>query len=282
MRVIDVRGLRVRYRGAPADAVAGIDFSVGTGEVFGVLGPNGAGKSTIQRVITGAHRDFTGAVSVLGRPVADWGRGLYRRIGVGFELPASYPRLTAAENLAAFAALHGCHPGRVEATLAMLGLSDVAGHRAADFSKGMKTRLNLARALLHDPELLVLDEPTTGLDPTHTDQVRSILAEAAAAGRTVLLTTHDMVTADRLCHRVAFLHRGRLVAVDTPRALRLRHGRSTVLVEYRAGGSLRRAEYRTARDPALHELLASGAVETIHSREASLADVFVAVTGDSP
>src|SRR5690242_3391964 len=147
--VIRVEGLRVRYPAAARDAVTGIDFTVAAGEVFGLLGPNGAGKSTTQRVLSGQLRQYTGNVEVLGKPVGAWGRALYERIGVGFELPAYFPKLTARENLAAFAALYRRPTLRPIDALATVGLSDAADQRAATFSKGMKMRLNLARAILH-------------------------------------------------------------------------------------------------------------------------------------
>ncbi|MGA4992649.1 ABC transporter ATP-binding protein [Nonomuraea bangladeshensis] len=275
---IRVEALRVRYRAAARDAVAGVDFTVDAGEVFGLLGPNGAGKSTTQRVLTGQHRRYTGRVQVLGRPVAGWGRDLYERIGVGFELPAYFPKLTARENLAAFAALHRRPVDRPDQVLAAVGLADAADQRAATFSKGMKMRLNLARAILHRPDVLFLDEPTSGLDPTHAADVRAIIRAQADAGRTVFLTTHDMPAVEELCTRVAFMREGAFVAVDTPRNLRLAYGRRSVVVEFAEAGELRQAEFPAADDPGLLDLLATGRVRTVHTREAALADVFIAVT----
>ncbi|MQA87665.1 MAG: ATP-binding cassette domain-containing protein [Streptosporangiales bacterium] len=276
---IEASGLRVRYPGTEADAVAGIDLAVAPGEIFGLLGPNGAGKTTTQHVLTGQLRRYEGRAAVLGRPVGEWGPALYQRIGVGFELPAHFPKLTARENLAAFAALYDGPVLPVRDALAAVSLTDVADRRAADLSKGMKMRLNLARALLHRPDVLFLDEPTSGLDPANAADVRAIVAEQAAAGRTVFLTTHDMTAADELCDRVAFMHEGRFAAVDTPRALKLAHGHGTVVAEYAENGDLRRAEYASTAVPDLRRLLATGTVETLHTREASLADVFIAVTG---
>ncbi len=276
---IEVSGLHVRYRGATSDAVAGLDFTVASGEVFGFLGPNGAGKSTTQRVLTGQHYSFTGSVTVLGRPVRSWGRDLYERIGVGFELPAYFPKLSGRENLAAFAAFYDAPGEAVAAALAAVGLDAAADRRAADYSKGMKMRLNLARAILHRPDVLFLDEPTSGLDPGSAEDVRAIIRAQAAAGRTVFLTTHDMPTADQLCDRVAFLHQGRLVALDTPRALKLAHGHATIAVEHVADGEVRRDEFGTPSDPGLLALLASGSAQTVHTLEASLAEVFLAVAG---
>ena len=280
--VIRVTGLRVRYPGAARDAVAGIDFTVAAGEVFGLLGPNGAGKSTTQRVLTGQHRRYTGGAEVLGKPVAGWGQALYERIGVGFELPAYFPKLTARENLAAFAALHRRPADRPEQALAAVGLAYAADQRAATFSKGMKMRLNLARAILHRPDVLFLDEPTSGLDPANAADVRAIIRAQADTGRTVFLTTHDMPAVEELCTRVAFMRDGAVVAVDTPRNLRLAHGRRAVTVEFDEAGQPRQAEFPAPDDPGLLALLATGRVQTVHTREAALADVFIAVTHHTP
>ena len=280
--VIRVEGLRVRYPAAARDAVAGIDFAVAAGEVFGLLGPNGAGKSTTQRVLTGQHRRYSGAAEVLGRPVDAWGRALYERIGVGFELPAYFPKLTARENLAAFAALYRRPADRPEQALAAVGLADAADQRAATFSKGMKMRLNLARAIAHRPDVLFLDEPTSGLDPANAADVRALIRAQADAGRTIFLTTHDMSAVEQLCTRVAFMRDGAIVAIDTPRRLRLAYGRRSVTVEFAEAGELRHAEFPTVDDPGLLALLATGRVQTVHTREAALADVFIAVTSHLP
>ncbi len=274
-----VAGLRVRYPGTAFDAVAGIDVCVPVGEIFGLLGPNGAGKSTTQRVLTGQMRRYDGRVEVLGRSVRDWGPSLYQRVGVGFELPAYFPKLTTRENLAAFAALYDGPVEPIDRLLVAVGLTEVAHRRASELSKGMKMRLNLARSILHRPDLLFLDEPTSGLDPAHAAEVRAIIRDQARAGRTVFLTTHDMATADELCDRVAFMHDGTLAAVDTPRKLKLAHGRRAVVAEYTGPGGLCRAEFAATDEPELLALLGKGGVETIHTREASLADVFIAVTG---
>ena len=279
--VIRVEELRFRFAGAARDAVDGISFEVGEGEVFGFLGPNGAGKSTTQHVLTGQLGGYRGQAEVLGRSLAQWRSDLYQRIGVGFELPAYFPKLTARENLAAFAGLYRGATLTPLAALELVGLAEVADQRPTTFSKGMKMRLNLARALLHRPDVLFLDEPTAGLDPNHAAQVHEVIRARAAAGNTVFLTTHDMDTVDQLCDRVAFLLDGRIRAIDTPRALRLAHGQPRVCVESRSDGQLRTSEFplTVPTDPALLALLRDAAVETIHTREATLRDVFIAVTG---
>jgi fluoroquinolone transport system ATP-binding protein len=279
---IRVEDLRVRYRGGHRDAVDGISFQVAAGEVFGLLGPNGAGKSTTQRVLTGQLTGYRGRAEVLGRSLSSWSSDLYERIGVAFELPASWPRLTVAENLASIA---GLYRGRTLAPLAALdlvGLAGAADRRAGSLSKGMAMRLNLARALLHQPEVLFLDEPTAGLDPGHAAQVHQVIRSRARQGCAVFLTTHDMTTVEEVCDRVAFLADGRLPVTGTPRDLRLAYGRPTVRIEYRAAGRAQAAEFplTVPTDPALVALLRDSAVETIHTREATLREVFIAVTGD--
>jgi fluoroquinolone transport system ATP-binding protein len=280
--VIRVAGLRVRYPAAARDAVAGIDLTVAAGEVFGLLGPNGAGKSTTQRVLTGQHHHYSGGVEVLGKPVDQWGRTLYERIGVGFELPAYFPKLTARENLAAFAALYRRPTERPEQALATVGLAEAADQRAATLSKGMKMRLNLARAILHRPDVLFLHAPTSGLEPANAAEVRAVIRAQADAGRTVFLTTHDMPAVEQLCTRVAFMRDGAIVAIDTPRNHRLAYGHRSVTVEYTEDGRLRHTEFPAADDPGLLALLATGRVQTVHTREAALADVFIAVTNHTP
>ena len=181
-----------------------------------------------------------------------------------------------------FAGLHGGETEDPDALLDRVGLAEDGDKRVGEFSKGMRGRLTLARALLHRPELLFLDEPTAGLDPVTARRIRQVIREAREAGATIFLTTHDMVTADELCDRVAFLVDGRIAALDVPRALRLAHGRRVVRVEAMRDGTREAREFaldRLGDDPEFQTLLRSGGVETIHTLETTLEDVFVRVTG---
>ncbi|MGI8576107.1 MAG: ABC transporter ATP-binding protein [Egibacteraceae bacterium] len=277
---VSVRGLGYRYPGARAHAVAQLTFDVRKGEIFGLLGPSGAGKSTTQKLLTGLLRGYAGAIEVFGRPLPAWGSSYYEHIGVSFELPAAYRKLTATENLAFFAALYERPSLPTNALLDRLGLADVADERTGTFSKGMHVRLNLARALLHEPELLFLDEPTAGLDPSNVRLVTELLVEQRTAGRTVLLATHDMAVAQAVCDRVAFVVGGRIALVDAPRVLRQRYGTRTVQVGYRSDDRLLHREFALdglVDDQDFTRLLRSGVVETLHSREAELADVYVRI-----
>lgn len=280
---LEVTNLRHTYPGAARPAVDGVSFEIAGGEVFGFLGPNGAGKTTTQQCVIGLLSGWTGNVRILGREVGAWGRELYDQVGVAFELPAGYARLTAREDLSHFAALHGTAVRDIDELLASVLLTDAADVQVGSFSKGMRMRLNLARALLHNPRLLFLDEPTSGLDPATARQVRSLIVAERERGTSVFLTTHDMVTADAVCDRVAFMVDGRIAACDSPRSLRLASGTGRIRVEYRDDGGARREETfpLSGEQDGLGALLASGRVEAIHSTEASLEDIFVQLTGRS-
>jgi fluoroquinolone transport system ATP-binding protein len=281
--MIDVHDLHYSYPGTTTPALHGLDFGVAKGEIFGFLGPSGAGKSTTQRILIKLLHGYRGRITVLGRDLAQWGQEYYEHVGVGFELPNHFQRLSARRNLEYFAALYSRPTRSPTELLAALGLAADADMPVERFSKGMQTRLGLARALLHRPELLFLDEPTSGLDPASARVVKDIILAEREAGATVVLTTHTMALADELCDRVALIVDGRIAQVDAPRALRLRFGVPSLRVEY-LNGSLRSAEFPLqglADNQEFQRLLRDTAVQTIHSREATLEDVFLAVTGRS-
>lgn len=281
--IIDVQGLVFAYPGAAAPAVRDVSFQVYRGEVFGLLGPSGAGKSTLQKVLTRQHRRIhSGRVQVLGRSIADWGQDFYERIGVGFELPNHFPRLTARENLEFFAALYARPSRPPKELLALVGLERHLDTRVSDFSKGMMMRLNFARAIQHEPELLFLDEPTSGLDPVNAAHVKALVKTLQQQGRTVVLTTHNMTDVDELCERVGFMVAGEMKSLDDKEALKARHGRREVLVEFGERPALQRRLFPLdglADNRAFHEVLATQQVQALHSQEATLDRVFAAVTG---
>lgn len=281
--VIRVEGLTFTYPKATEPAVRGMDFTVGRGEIFGFLGPSGAGKSTTQKLLIGLLRGHEGEASVWGKDPLAWGPAYYQRIGVSFELPNHYLKLTGLENLQFFASLYAGRTLDPMELLDAVGLADDADTRVGKYSKGMQMRLTFARSLLNDPELLFLDEPTSGMDPVNARKVKNIILDLKARSRTIFLTTHDMTTANELCDRVAFVVDGRIVALDTPAELKIARSQRVVRVEYRGDdGGLAAAEFGMddlADDPNFHAVLRNYHVETIHSREASLEDVFVDITG---
>ena len=222
--MIHVDGLTHTYNNAEEPAIKALTFDVEDGEVFGFLGPSGAGKSTTQNVLTGLLHGWQGTVEILGKDVRAWGGELYESIGVSFEAPNHYLKLTARENLDYFRSLYPGETEKVETVLAIVGLEESIDKKVETFSKGMKNRLNFARSLLNKPRLWFLDEPTSGLDPVNAVNIRKIIKNKRAEGVTVVVTTHDMHTAEEVCDRVAFIVAGELAAVDSPDNLRRKHG----------------------------------------------------------
>lgn len=280
--MIRVEGLTFTYAGASSAALRGVSFSVAQGEVYGLLGPSGAGKSTTQRILMGLLRGYAGKVELFGQPIASLGRSLYNRIGVSFELPALYLRLTALENLTLFAALYDRPTRDPMEVLALVDLADAARQRVDQFSKGMKMRLNLCRALLHDPDLVFLDEPTTGQDPARSRLTRDLIRDLKRDGKTVFLTTHNMAEAQEVCDRVGFLVGGHIPVTGRPDELMQQFGRREleVTVSTTAGAETRR--YAMAGIGENEEFLGfirAGEVRSMHTMEASLDDIFIEATG---
>ncbi len=282
--MIHVDKLEFTYAGASQPAVRDVSFDIRPGEVFGFLGPSGAGKSTTQKVLIKLLKGYVGEVSVFGKALGAWGSDYYERIGVSFELPNHYQKLTAAENLRLFASLYRRATRDPLELLKLVDLQDDANTRVAAFSKGMQMRLNIARALLHSPDLLFLDEPTTGLDPVNARRVKELVLEQKSLGHTVFLTTHDMNVADELCDRVAFIVDGRIARIESPRALKIAEGVRSVRVEYFENGGTARRDFpldSLGGDADFAELLRTRPIETMHTQEATLEEIFIKVTGRS-
>ncbi|WP_330456143.1 ABC transporter ATP-binding protein [Streptomyces sp. NBC_00820] len=226
MNAISTRGLRRTFVRKSAEKVAlhGIDIEVPEGEVHGLLGPNGAGKSTLCKILSTVLLPTSGTASVMGRDVATATTAVRSLIGVSLGGDRGlYGRLSARQNLRYWGALYGLSgrvlDARVTTLLERVGLSGHADDRAETFSRGMKQRLHLARAIVHDPPVLLLDEPTAGLDPVAAHGFRTIIEELRRERRTVLLATHDMDEAEALCARVTLIDGGRVLATDSPRTL---------------------------------------------------------------
>jgi len=280
--MIQVNGLVFTYPGSNEPAVKDLEFSVDDGEIFGFLGPNGAGKSTTQKVLTGLLRDYQGKVSILDREVREWGSDLYEQVGVGFELPVHYGRLTARENLNYFASLYREKTEDVDELLEQVDLLEHADNRVERFSKGMRVRLSFARSILCRPRLLFLDEPTTGLDPLSARRIKDLILKHRDRGATVFLTTHDMATADEICDRVAFLLDGQIALIDAPRELKVRYGEKRVRVEYGVDGTLEVRDFPLAglaENEEFQNVLRKPSLQTIHTQETSLENIFIRVTG---
>ncbi len=277
MKTIEAINLNRAFNGRKA--VEDVSFSVEEGEIFGLLGPNGAGKTTTIRMLTGQLRPTAGGARVAGCDVVRERQALKSQIGVVFEYQNLYERMTGGENLLFAARLYGCDPGRVREMMEKVGLTDRAKDPIRSYSNGMKQRLLIARALLHRPRILFLDEPTKGLDPTASRQIRDLVTELAAQGVTILLTTHYMEEADQLCRRVAFLNEGRIVAMDTPQKLKVSHGQRLVRAVFKDGSDRTVSLDNPADGKQLGEWAARGDILTVHSAEATLEQIFIRLTG---
>ncbi|WP_214059964.1 MULTISPECIES: ABC transporter ATP-binding protein [unclassified Mesotoga] len=281
--MIEVNNLYYSYSRNTEYAVKGISFEVKEGEVFGFLGPNGAGKSTTQKILTGLLPLQKGSARVMDVDVSKTTSEFYNRIGVSFENPNLYLKLTGLENLEYFASLYDVPTADPMNLLEMVGLKEAAKKKAGEYSKGMQQRLVFARSLINNPKIWFLDEPVSGLDPSTSSSIRKVIKEKNTEGTTIFLTTHNMHVADELCDRVAFIVSGEISLIDSPRNLKLKYGKRLVEVEYKANGSLRK-EKISLTHPAdrerLNSLLNSEVIETIHSKEATLEEIFIKATGE--
>lgn len=288
--MIEARDLRRTF--GSNEAVAGISFSTRRGEIFGLLGPNGAGKTTTIRMLTGQIDPSGGSAIVAGCDIVKERAQLKERIGVVFEEQNLYDRLPARLNLEFSCWLYGLPKSRVDEVLDLVKLRDRAKDPIRTFSNGMKQRIMIARALLHRPPMLFLDEPSRGLDPISAREVRQTVKQLSQEGITILLTTHLMEEADQLCQHVAFIVNGRLVADDAPRNLKLSHGQRALSVMLAAdlhasNGNEPYSEMTLSLDdPAdqqqLAQWMAQGKIRAVHSREATLEEVFVELAGVRP
>lgn len=271
------------YRYGDLLAVDHINFHVDEGEILGFLGPNGAGKTTTVKMLTGQMRPKEGKATLLGLDVVRHTEKVQAQIGVCFEIANLYEQMTGIENLKLFAQLFGVKNYDPMASLQRVGLGERGKSRVEGYSKGMKQRLMVARALVNQPRILFLDEPTEGLDPVSAESIRNLILEESQKGVTVFLTTHDMLEADKLCDRVAFINQGKIAALDTPHNLKQQYGKRMGKAQVAGGdGRLENREIMldtqaTAAD--LQALFSTEQVVTIHSEEASLEDIFIKITG---
>jgi len=280
--VIEVRNLSFHYPGNNHQALDSLNFAVNKGEIIGFLGPSGAGKSTTQKILIGLLKGYRGQVTIFDKDLTAWGADYYQRIGVSFESPNHYRKLTALENLNFFRSLYSSETEEPKELLAMVGLAEDSNTRVAHFSKGMQMRLNFARALLNRPELVFLDEPTSGLDPINVRNIINIIRQLQEEGRTIFLTTHNMALADELCDQVAFIVDGQISLIDSPRELKIRYGQRIVKIEYQGEGKVEQQEFSLeglGNNEEFYQLLRQKSIDTIHTQEATLEDIFIKVTG---
>lgn len=278
--MIKVKNLQFKYPKSKGNTIDGIDFEIKEGEIFGFLGPSGAGKSTTQKILMKLLRGYEGEIEYRGKSLDSYNDEFYQDIGVSFEMPISFSKLTAMENLEFFKNLYS-NTVDVEPLLKQVGLWEDRDKKAGEYSKGMKIRLNFVRALLNNPKFLCLDEPTNGIDPANARIMKDMIRDFRNKGGTVFLTSHIMSDIDELCDRVAFIDNGKLSEMDSPRNLKIKYGKRSVKVEYREEGELVTKEFSMAdiKTQEFFDLLRDKEIETLHSGETTLEEIFIQVTG---
>lgn len=279
--MIHVKDLSYIYKSDSKLVVKGVNFNVEQGEIFGFLGPSGAGKSTTQKILSKQLSHYKGSIKVNNKDLKSWNGNYFETIGVGFELPNHYLKLTARENLEFFSSFYRSTVEKPEKLLKMVGLFADMDKKVEGFSKGMKMRLNFVRAIMHNPDIVFLDEPTSGLDPVNARIIKDIIFGLKEQGKTIFLTTHNMHDADELCDRVAFIVDGELKLIDSPKSMKLHHGRRTLIVEH-INGEKSYDEFDLDTLNANEEfikVIKTSEIVSIHSQEATLDEIFIKTTG---
>ena len=276
-----VSDLKFKYPGNKEDTIKGISFEFDKGEIFGFLGPSGMGKSTTQKLMIRILKDYRGEILYKGKNLKEYDKSIFNDIGVGFEMPVLFTKLTAMENLKFYRDLYP-EGAKIRPILERLGLWEDRNKRVASFSKGMKSRLNFARALINNPKMLFLDEPTSGLDPTNARIVKDMISEFRQNGGTVFLTTHVMHDVEELCDRVAFIAQGEIREISTPKDLKLRYGKREIRIEYKDDGKLLKEVVdmdSLKENDKFFDILRNKELVTVHSGETTLDEIFIKVTG---
>lgn len=256
-----------------------VSFSVKVGTIFGLLGPSGAGKSTTQKLMIKLLNEYDGEIAYFGQSLKKYSKSFYEEIGVGFEMPVLFNKLTALENLSFFASLYN-HKIDYEAMLIRVGLGEAKNQQVGQYSKGMKVRLNFVRALLNDPKVIFLDEPTNGLDPANARVIKDIILELKSLGKTIFISTHLMGDVEQLCDEVAFINEGRVLEISTPKALKLKYGKPQVKIEYLTDNNAKEAFFpldNLGNNPQFLETIKKHSIVTVHSDEMSMEQIFIDV-----
>ncbi|PKM54269.1 MAG: ATP-binding protein [Firmicutes bacterium HGW-Firmicutes-5] len=280
--MIHIDNLNYIYPKSGKHAIKGIDFNIEKGEIFGFLGPSGAGKTTTQRLIIGLLTGYEGQIQILGKERRLWQKDIFEKIGVAFDFPNLYLKLTALENLKLIGSYYKNCPKDFDSLLDMVGLLGDKHQRVENFSKGMKMRLNFIRSIMHDPDLMFFDEPTSGLDPVNARIIKEQVLYMKSKGKTIFLTTHNMTVAEQLCDHVAFINDGVVSAIDKPSNLMVEHGSAYVKLRYIHNNQEMETDFPLSGlgdNKTFKAILEQDRIITIHSGEATLEDVFIKFTG---
>ncbi len=279
--MFSVKDLKFTYPKNDSPTIKGISFEIKKGEIFGFLGPSGAGKSTTQKILIKLLDRFEGAIYYDGKSLQELDQSFFENIGVSFEMPIHFSKLTAMENIEFFKKLYKKNID-VESLMKKVGLWDDRNKLVSEYSKGMKIRLNFVRAMLNDPEMLFLDEPTNGLDPANAMILKNLIKTFKQNGGTVFITSHIMADIDQMCDRVAFIVNGEIKEIDSPRNLKIKYGQRSIKIEYKENGQTLSETFtmdQIGQNTEFVKLIQTKDIETIHSGETTLEEIFIQVTG---
>lgn len=278
--MIKVENLSFAYPASSVKVLKELNFEIAEGEIFGFLGPSGAGKSTTQKVLYKILNKYEGNIFYKNKPLTEWGKEYYEQIGVGFELPNHYLKLTGKENLELFGAFYNKNNlMNLNQLFELVGLEESMNQRVEEYSKGMKMRLNYIRSIMHNPDILFFDEPTAGLDPINAHKIKEHILSLQKDGKTIFITTHDMTTADELCDRVSFLVDGEIRLTEDPSTLKQKHGQNKVQVKL---ANMAISEFPLTdlgNNIDFLNFIKEGEIIKIKTMDATLEEVFISVTG---
>ena len=261
------------------EVLKGINLDIPKGTIFGLLGPSGAGKTTLVKILTGQIAYNSGTVKVLDKTPASLTGNDKKKFGIMMDNFGIYERFSCGENLAIFADLYGVPSYRIKEILREVGLEKAYNKSASNLSKGMRARLQLARAFLHNPEIIFLDEPTSGLDPQTMKAIHKIITDKKNAGCTIFLTTHNMEEATKLCDKVALLNEGQIIEEGKPEEVCRNYDHHKKIRLHLSNGENVELERNGESAEKISEFLRAGRIETIHSTEPTLESVFLELTG---
>lgn len=275
--VIDIQ--HVTHRFGEKEVLKGMNLTVGKGEIFGLLGPSGAGKTTLMKIITGQLKQSAGKAMLLGKETCQLKGNDYLQIGMMMDNLGLYERMSCYDNLAFLAELNGLSKNNIENTLEKVGLKNAKRTQVSNLSKGMKNRLALARACFTEPQILFLDEPTSGLDPMTTSVIHDFILKEKEKGTTILLTTHNMAEAEKLCDTIAWLNEGKIVESGAPKEICRKYNHQKKILVHLYDGTDLVLPHEKCGVQTMLKYMEKEQIETIHTTEPNLETVFMELTG---
>lgn len=276
---ISIKNLNFKYKNDSELVLKNININIEKNKIFGLLGPSGAGKTTLMKLITGQLCDKKGCVFIDGKKVTEYKNDLYQKFGIVMDSLGLYDRLTCYENVMLFAKIHNVADFEVKEVLELVGLKESMNKKVLHISTGMKQRVMIARAIIHSPEILLLDEPTRGLDPTTANEIHNLIMDIKNNGTTVLLTTHNMEETEKLCDNIALINNGYIIENDTPENIKRKYFKDGLVKVYTKDSKEEKVDF-LEKPNELIDMIKRKKIVTIHSQEPSLEEIFINLTGE--